>query len=248
MAPNEKQTETETDDYLLELMGLKADFPDEAMDAYGKIYSRYWKEMYLIAKNATKDPDTAKDLVADTFNIIFQRAHTFTKGRLTDPNNIHKSILKWMTTVMMRVFYDDYLPQVYTKSETDDLEDRYIIEKKEVILRYSEDYRDFLSELEQNETAGITREEKITDFSKESNNLALVETYLATLSERDRDIIRTIYNYSAPGKNTPGYILTELEEKWNTTKDNIRKILSLFRKSIKSELQSKLFIRKPIQP
>ena len=248
MALIETQSENEPDDYLIELMGLKADFPDEAMEAYGKIYARYWKEMYLIAKNVTKDPDAAKDLVADTFNIIFQRAHTFTKGKIKDPDNIHKSILKWMTTAMKRVFYDDYLQETYTKPETEDLENKYLIEKKEVIVRYSEDYRDFLSELEQNETAGGTAEKKTTDLSKESNNLELVEAYLATLSKRDRDIILTYYNYSTPGKYTPGYVLTELEKRCNTTRDNIRKILSLFRKSIKAELQSKLFIRNSVQP
>lgn len=248
MELNSTQSENEPDDYLIELMGLKADFPEEAMDAYGKIYSRYWKEMYQIAQNVTKDPDSAEDLVADTFNIIFQRAHTFKKRKITNPDNIHRLILKWMTTAMMRVFYDDYLDETYKQKDTEDLENKYLIEKKEVIVRYSEDYDDFLSELEQKETADDTIPEQSSAPTKESTNLIQVQNYLATLSERDRDIVLTCYNYYVPGKYTPGQVLTELEERWNTTRENIRKILSLFRKSIKAELQSKLFIRKPVQP
>lgn len=102
------QTEDELDDDLIALMGMKDDFPDDALAAYGEIYKRYWAIMLAIAKGVTRDEKMAEDLVADTFNIIYNRAATFKKGKVRNPDNVRLSITKWMTTIMEHVFYDNF--------------------------------------------------------------------------------------------------------------------------------------------
>ena len=92
-----KTTEEESDDYLIELIGLKEDFPEEAKSAYGKIYERYWEVMYAIAlricKNSRDSEAQAQDLVADTFNIIYNK-----KAKSFDKSKISKKHLRYSIT------------------------------------------------------------------------------------------------------------------------------------------------------
>ncbi|GGC15864.1 RNA polymerase sigma factor [Dyadobacter sediminis] len=235
----------ESDDYLIELMGLKDDFPYEALDAYGKIYSRYWDIMLRVAAGVTKDEDEAQDLLADTFNIVYNKASTFKKGKIRNPSNVRISIMKWMTTIMQRVFYDYYLQEQYKSKGIDsDFADTHIIEDARVIKYLDDDYDDFIENLEKSELLDVGSAIIETEHVEDSQNLKNVREYVSRLSERDRDIILTIYNHHIPGKYTPNEVLTALEKKWGTTRENIRKILQKFRDSIKEKLQPHMFIRK----
>lgn len=237
----EVQQNEEADDYLIELMGLKDDFPDEAMSAYGKIYGRYWDVMFAVARNVTKDEDVAADLLSDTFAVIYNKASTFRKSKISNPDNVRFSIQKWMAVIMQNVYYDHFLDEAYkTSSNDEDFEESYIIEKKFIGNHITKDYYDFTEQLSEIEKNGSDEEEN----SEDSANLTKVRDYMEKLSERDKDIILTIYNYHVPGKYTPAHVLDGLIEKWVTTRENIRKILEKFRKAIKDELQPTMFIRK----
>ncbi|WP_153799672.1 RNA polymerase sigma factor [Foetidibacter luteolus] len=240
---SESQLGHESDLDLIELMGMKADFPKEAMDAYGEVYSRYWREMLIIANNVTKDEDSAQDLLADTFNLIFERAHTFRRSKLQRPDKIRYSILGWMTTIMQHVFFDHYLDEAYKKPD-EPLEESYIIDKKLVSKHLDDNYSEFVNEMEKVEQQVDGHQEPGAEGLIDDGNLAVLNKYLSTLSERDRDIILTTYAHHVPGKYTPGTVLDELERKWGTTRENIRKILEKIRKALKAELENKLVVRK----
>jgi DNA-directed RNA polymerase specialized sigma24 family protein len=235
--------EDEPDDDLIALMGMKKDFPDEALAAYGKIYQRYWEIMLTIAKGVTRDEKMAEDLIADTFNVIYNRASTFKRGKLRNPNNIRLSITKWMTTIMEHVFYDNFLDDAYKKhSDSETFEESCIIEKQYIVKRLNTDFDEFIGDLENEEETEIQM--AIADSSGDSENIKHVQAYINKQSDRDRDIILTTYNYYETNKYSPTEVLDELEDKWVTTRENIRKILQKFRKAIKEELQSKMIIRK----
>ena len=237
------QAQYEPDDDLIALMGMKEDFPDEALAAYGKIYERYWEIMLTIAKGVTRDEKMAEDLLADTFNVIYNRAATFKKGKIRNPDNIRLSISKWMTTIMEHVFYDNFLDDAYKNhSDSETLEESCIIEKQYTVKRLDSDLEEFVEDLENEEETQI--QQVVADTGDESENIKNVKDYLRKQSDRDRDIILTTYNYYQPNKYTPTEVLDELEKKWVTTRENIRKILQKFRKAIKEELQSKMIIRK----
>ena len=244
IALSETNAGDESDDYLMELIGMKADFPVEATDAYGKIYSRYWDVMYEIAKGVTKDEDTAADLLSDTFNVVYNRASTFKKAKITNPENIRKSICKWMTTIMKHVFYDHFLDDAYkAPSDNEKLSESYLIDKKYIAKHFSDDYQDFIDEIDLTEPL-LTAVEPAMVNADGSGNVEKIKDYISKLSERDKDIILTFYDYYIPGKYTPSDVLDGLVEKWETTRENIRKIMEKFRKSIKEDLHSQMFIRK----
>ena len=119
----------------------------------------------------------------------------------------------------------------------------YIIEKHNIADRRKTDYDDFIEELEDQEVNDL-KNGGVQASEQDSENVLKVRAYIENLSERDRDIVLTTYNFYMPNKYTPTEVLDELEKKWGTTRENIRKILSKFRKSIKEELQAKMLLRK----
>ncbi|MGQ3012287.1 MAG: RNA polymerase sigma factor [Flavobacteriales bacterium] len=64
----------------------------------------------------------------------------------------------------------------------------------------------------------------VEDEIFESVNAKMMNDALNTLSERDRDILRTLYLYQEEGKNTPTEVLNLLCDMHKTTKANIRQI------------------------
>ncbi len=244
IALSESQAGNESDEYLIELIGLKADFPEEAMAAYGKIYTRYWDIMFAIALRVTRDEDTAADLLSDTFNMIYNKASTFKAGKLKNQDNIRLSIQKWMTTIMQHIFYDHFLDDEYKNPlQEDRLNESYIIDKKSVSKYLDNDYDDFVEKLQVSEQDNVA-DTLPCENAEDSENIVKIKDYLKKLPERDRDIILMLYDHYIPGKYTPAAILNILVEKWGTTRENIRKIMEKFRRSIKEDLQSKIFIRK----
>lgn len=241
IAINGSQEAEESDDYLMELMGMKQDFPEEAMAAYGKIYFRYWDVMLKIAIGVTRNEENAQDLLADTFNMVYNKAGTFNKGKASMPENVRLSILKWMTVIMQRIFYDNYLDEAYKKpSDNENDEDSFLIDKLSVRKIFNDDYEDFTEQFDETENV----QERPNQIQKDSENIAKVKEYVGRLTERDCDIVLTYYSHYIQGKKTPTVVLDVLEKRWQTTRDNIRKILEKFRKSIKDALQPKLLIRK----
>jgi len=246
-----KNEEQESDDYLIELIGIKADFPEEALAAYGTLYDRYWDSMLTIAERVTKDPQKAMDLVSDTFNMVYNRAGSFKKGKIIQQDNLRLAILNWMTSIMRNVFYDNYLDDAYKDSKLKEQEEEspHIIKnvfKAQHFDSYEEDFIDLLEKQEeQNDDPTLIYEMDDPEEDKQkSQNLKKIEEYLLKVSDRDRDIILTTYNYYVPGKNTPTSVLDELQNKWGTTRDNIRKILQKFRQSITQNLQDHLNLRR----
>ena len=250
-----KNEENDSDDDLIELVGLKEDFPEEAMTAYGQFYDRFWDEMLTIAIGVTKDAQQAQDLVSDTFNMVYSKAGTFKKEKIRNKENIHIAILYWMTRIMMNVFYDNYLPEEYyhsksNKAEFKENESPNIIQnnfKPKQFDSYEDDFFDLLEKQENDaDNESTLTYEIIEDEEQEikSENLKKIEEYLLKISERDRDIILMTYNSYTPGKKTPSSILDELEQRWGTSRENIRQILSKFRKSISKDLSNQIFLRK----
>lgn len=250
-----KNEEEDSDDYLIELIGLKEDFPEEAMVAYGHFYARFWDEMLTIAIDVTKETQQAQDLVADTFNMVYKKAGTFKKGKIIRKDNIHIAILNWMTGIMRNVFYDNYLDDEYKESKSN--EEKSPEEYSSNIIKSNFKHKqfdsyedDFINLLEKQENGAdsesVSSREIIEDEEQEtkSENLKKIEEYLLAISDRDRDIILMTYNNYTPGKNTPSVILDELEQRWGTSRDNIRQILSKFRRSISKELSNQIFLRK----
>jgi RNA polymerase sigma factor (sigma-70 family) len=246
----------EEDDDLIELMGLKDDFPDEAREAYGKLFQSCWKPMFAIAmkvcsgrKNQLED---AEDLVADTFNKVCENAGSFKKNRkLQDKLRRRSAVLSWIKTIMKNVFYDLYLDddiKERIKKEkagiVDDSSELILPAKKRVLKNHFQDEHDnFIDELELEENQRGSVELNGTNPEVESHNEKIVYDHLQKLSERNADIVRTVYNYYVEGKNTPTEVLDDLESRWGTSRSNIRMILKNFNDSIGQQISSEIRLR-----
>ena len=68
-------------------------------------------------------------------------------------------------------------------------------------------------------------------------NRKLLEQALATLSERDRHILLTCFDYYEEGRNTPSNVLDELCEYWGTTRENIRQRKKRSLDKVKKEME-----------
>jgi len=251
-----KKSEKESDDYLIELIGLKEDFPDEAKAAYGKIYERYWEDMYAIAKTIyinSKDHEAeAQDLVSDTFYIIYhKKAKSFDKTKISK-KHLRNSIKNWMKTVMLSVHYDLYIDEPTKeliakekkegrKLQNDDIQESYIIPQISLRNHLENAHQEFIDALDRMEISDIEVNNK---EQRETKNDELVYNYINSLPKREADIVREVYTFYVPGKNTPTELLDYIENKWGTTRENYRRIIKKFRDKIKEDLKEKIVIRR----
>lgn len=245
----------EDDDDLIELIGLKDDFPDEAREAYGKLFQSCWKALFFMAKricdgrkNAQED---AEDLVMDTFNKVYENAGSFKKRKLVDKQRRRSAVLSWMKTIMKNVFYDLYLDDDIKdrikkeKNGIDDNSSEHILPAKKKVLKdhFNDEHDDFINELELEENQKGSVELDGANTELESFNENVVYDYLQTLSERDADIVRTVYNYYVEGKNTPTEVLDDLDSRWGTSESNRRMILKKFRDTVEQNISLNLKLR-----
>jgi RNA polymerase sigma factor (sigma-70 family) len=245
----------EEDDDLIELIGLKDDFPDEAREAYGKLFQSCWKPLFFMAKRmceGRKNPqEDAEDLVMDTFNKVYENAGSFKKRKLQDKQRRRYAVLSWLKTIMKNVFYDVYLDdeiKVRIKKEknggSDDSSELILPAKKKILKdHFNDEHDDFIDELELEENQKGSVELNGTNPEVESHNEKVVYEHLQKLSERNADIVRTVYNYYVEGKNTPTEVLDDLESRWGTSRSNIRMILKNFNDSIGQQISSEIKLR-----
>jgi RNA polymerase sigma factor (sigma-70 family) len=245
----------EDDDDLIELIGLRNDFPEEAKEAYGKLFQSCWKPMFAMAKkicaNRKNQQEDAEDLVADTFNKVYENAGSFKKRKLHDKQRRRYAVLSWIKTIMKNVFYDLYLDDEIKeriKKENagviDDSSELIIPAKKKILKDYfNDEHDDFIDELELEENRKGAVGLDGNNHEAESHNEKVVYEHLQKLSERDADLIRTVYNYFVEGKNTPSEVLDDLEIRWNTSRSNIRMILKKFNDSIEQQISTRLKLR-----
>lgn len=98
-----------------------------------------------------------------------------------------------------------------------------IVAKNELLRLFKEYYNTNLV-LESNIVEPVFEETEIVTEVSQSLNSKNMQAALNTLSERDREILWTLYLYQEDGKNTPSSVLDTICQKFNTTKDNIRQI------------------------
>jgi len=111
------------------------------------------------------------------------------------------------------------------------------------IGQLQEDWDSFIDELELEENQKGSVELNGTNPEVESHNEKVVYEHLQKLSERNADIVRTVYNYYVEGKNTPTEVLDDLEIRWGTSRSNIRMILKNFNDSIGQQISSEIKLR-----
>ena len=98
-----------------------------------------------------------------------------------------------------------------------------VIAKREILSLYKEYYKlNSVVEIEGDEKA--FEDAEIDENIVVHPNTRIMEDALNSLSERNREILKTLYLYNQEGKNTPSSVLETICKIHGTTKDNIRQI------------------------
>jgi DNA-directed RNA polymerase specialized sigma24 family protein len=213
-------------------------------------FSSHAGSLYFSWRSACVKED-AEDLVMDTFNKVYENAGSFKKRKLHDKQRRRYAVLSWLKTIMKNVFYDVYLDdeiKVRIKKEknggSDDSSELILPAKKKILKdHFNDEHDDFNDELELEENQKGSVELNGTNPEVESHNEKVVYEHLQKLSERNADIVRTVYNYYVEGKNTPTEVLDDLEIRWGTSRSNIRMILKNFNDSIGQQISSEIKLR-----
>lgn len=142
------------------------------------------------------DKDFVETIHSNTFVNMYEKIHTFT---LPDNSKNDGYFKAWLSTIAK----NEFLKACKNPNNL-------------VIIVNDE-------ELSKN---SLFISEQIDNDSYESINYKILHDALEQLSQRDREILLTLYNFYKKGMNTPSEVLDDLCKMHNTTKINIRKIKS----------------------
>ncbi|NTW49023.1 MAG: sigma-70 family RNA polymerase sigma factor [Chlorobiales bacterium] len=181
--------------------------------AFGEFYNRHARYLYFICKRdyqATLGEEGVQDLVQETFIRVYEKAGTFKSDGLTDKEKLTLRTHGWLRRIAANLFLSKRRAQTGVP---------------ETLL--GPDMLAGLAETLPNDEQDSTESPKIT----------MMKEALSTLSEREREIMQTIYQWYEPGKKLPSHIVDELTERYKTTPENIRKIRSRARQKIEAYLK-----------
>ncbi len=174
--------------------------------AFRVFYERHCGYLFYICNRKychELDAHAVENLVQNTFIRAFEKAHTFRADDTLSPDDSLKRTRGWLRRIAANLLRDSYRHN--TSIPTEPLTDAHI------------------SMLAENHPQD----------SEDSEKMKLIKDALNTLTEREQDIIRTVYQWYEPGKNLPAHVIEELTQRYNTTPENIRQILSRARKKVR---------------
>lgn len=180
---------------------------EEAIKAFGEIYREYSRYVYSILLGALSSMGMNEKNIIDvvlnnTFYIVYEKTLLLSFSFPQNANN-DNCFKAWLAVIA-----------------------------KNELKRVLKDYYNKTKPLGLVSNEAPIESEDIDDEIFESTNLKMMNDALNTLSDRDKEILRTIYLYYEEGKNTPSEVLDLLCEMHQTTKDNIRQIKKRSEKKI----------------
>ncbi len=178
--------------------------------AFRVFHERHREYLFYICNRDYCDQigaDAIEDLVQETFVRVLEKAHTFRADDTLSPDASLRRTRGWLRRIAANLLRDSYRHN--TSIPTEPLTDAHISMLAE---NHSQD-------------------------SQDSTLLKAVKDALNSLTEREQDILRTAYQWYEPNKNLPAHVIEELTQRYNTTPENIRQILSRARKKVKEFIE-----------
>ncbi len=223
-----------TDGELLALVAQRKHNASVADAAFKVFYERHVHHVFYFCKSRFTNPALAStdleesitDLVQETFLRVFEKAHTFV-GDVSDAaasacEAHHKQTRAWLYRIAENLFKDNLRRNISLNAE-----------------RFSED-----EEAQLVDASSVANE--LSDVSlPDSIRMRLVKVVLRLLPEREQDILRVIYQWYEPGKKLPSSVIDDLTAQHQTTRENIRKILSRARKKIEHTIVALMWLSEP---
>lgn len=98
----------EKDEDLLVLMSWQTEHPDLARAACGEFYSRHVEYLYarLRKHRESVGEHGVEDLVMDAFKRAYEKAHTYSPIKSSDPDAARRNVRAWLGTIASRLLQD----------------------------------------------------------------------------------------------------------------------------------------------
>jgi RNA polymerase sigma factor (sigma-70 family) len=192
-----------------ELLMLIAQRHDGWEDAFRVFYERHREYLFYICNRKychELGADAVQDLVQDTFVRVLEKAHTFRADDTLSPDASLRRTRGWLQRIAENLFNDHHRRN--TSIPTEPLTDAHIVHTSMPAENDSQD-------------------------SQDSKQMKIIKDALNSLTEREQDIMRTVYQWYDSGKNLPEHVIEELTQRYDTTPENIRQILSRARKKVR---------------
>ncbi len=234
--PEPSPLDTESDAELL-LIGAAGD-ENERRQATNAFFRRYARQLYGFCRQSQRTlggAEVVDDLVIMTFQRAFKRADSYNSDGIVDPEHSRARTFRWLTTIAKNLMRDwlrsssEHHPPALTSIAKPDrqIEGQFARAAEEAKPRRYARLPDDAVEKIHDPTAiqkfiGNDDESPLT-ISPEGKCL---QEALATLAEREREILLLSAQYSIDGKQLrlPPDVLNGLCARWETTKMNVRKI------------------------
>jgi len=223
-----------TDQELLEWMAMKDDDLETAHAAFREFHARFHKviggALFTLCQEYANNKQLAKDLFNNTFMNAYKYAGSFSVGMETDPSVIRKLVIGWLLEIArteLRGMFDD--------------------KRKKTDLRLLHP-RETDTEVEQEvyQSAMITNARASPKDPIDADRLEKIKKAIGLIpKDRDREIFEIYWLHYIPGtggkaKKLPDKVSQMLADKYNTTKDNVRQIVSRCMKLVKQYLDENI--------
>ena len=223
-----------------ELFALMANRGVDAREAWAELYRRYVADFHrLVCRLRGLSVAGAEELVQETMIQAYKSAHTFKAGEGLDRESSRRRTLAWLGRVARNLHYEMLRKQkvtlVFDADRQRNRESAAEVPSEASKIAPEELYRR-IREAE----VGV-REISHASGAQPSDERRLLRDALATLTERDLDILLVSYEYYEPGESNPHLpraVIAELCERHNVSATNLRKIRERARKQIWQYIQS----------
>jgi len=183
-----------------ELLLLMSNGDARSKAAWNELHSRHVVYVYAVCRRAFQrilPPEQIEELVQDTFIRAFEKANTFTSDPALDTAGQQKAVRAWLGAISENIAHDYFRDQPMVDFVDDEALEMYGMQPTN------------------------------DDSDPVSERLDLFEAALATLNDREQQVLRTTAFWSKPGaknQRLPNKVMEDLAADLNTTPANIRQI------------------------
>jgi DNA-directed RNA polymerase specialized sigma24 family protein len=205
---------SETDEDLLIIMSMKDD-KSACNSAFSEFHRRYKDLLYYMVGGVCSSHPNCRELTKVIFNNVmlnvYHYCHTFTCDGQSNAEKVKKSILSWLATIARNEYKAQFIKHEKRDAERSAFKTMASSSLKKPKYTYSDDL--------------------------------IEKAYAQIPKERDRDILRMYWMFYEKGeksqaKNLPDDVLDDLSARYNTSRDNIRTIISRTNRMLKTFLET----------
>lgn len=212
-----------TDEQLFALMAQRG---EEAREAWETFYRRYINDFHrLVCRLPGVSPSDVNDLVQDTMVQAWKSAHTFQGGGDGDPDGARRWALAWLGRIARNHYWGTRRRKITLVNDAVEQED-----KDENASHKDEPRSRRLSKLHHEIERAVNLVAGVTEISADAGSgyMQLLREALATLTDRERDVMLATYEHYEPGqqqqRRLPKEVVAEICSKFAITPDNLRQI------------------------